>query len=490
MPAATLAGALALAGCGGSDKPAGGSPETPPKCGPGTMLNDAKDGCDASPTSMSDIAKAEDMATKAMEAADAAFEKAKGASNDVSMKDGHKTGFADVQGKSADAAANAQAILDAEAEINKALEDAKKALEDAKALPEDAAGRARLVKSIEMEIEMIEKNQKTVKDRADDIRVRKAKPRDAAYWGTQAAEGLNTALITSVKTRTGNPSDLAMAIAGGKALFVGDTRLDGARNFMNEPLKGEKLTGGMLDKAGPGTSVQATSSGPNIAGLPMVDTAHFVCVSADGCAAVKTGEEIGDGWYFTDKGATKNRWYVKNKAGDAYEQAKYLEWGVWFDASDAVKSFAGQGHGSDSFTTSANRGEIGVDDDLPGTATYEGDAHGLSTFRASKDGGPFKAVRSGHFTADVKLEATFGNEPKLEGMIGNFQGDAVNTGWKVEIKEGNLATSGMGELNDEVDDGRFTYETYGEAKQRPTGIVGTFGKNFSDGAVDGVYHAD
>ena len=63
----------------------------------------------------------------------------------------------------------------------------------------------------------------------------------------------------------------------------------------------------------------------------------------------------------------------------------------------------------------------------------------------------------------------------------------MGNGWEIEV-DGNLDADGAGTLT--VTDGRFSYETYGEANQRPTGIVGQFGKNFSDGAVAGVYHAD
>jgi len=478
-----LAGALALAGCGGgNDSPAGGDGlKSCPTPNGKLMVEDLADCPDGDPGSGSDAIAGE--ADDAKGTAADAFKKAEDASKaNVTMP---KTGFADVQGVSSDAAANAQAILDAETEIADALKDARAALADAKALPDDAAGKARLVKSIETDIKEIEGNQKTVKALATNIRgSNKAKPRDAAHWGTEAAKALNTALITSVGTRTGDGSGL---VAADDVLFHGSTRPDGARNFRNAPVKGEKLGGtGNLSKGVPGQRV-AVSDTLKIDGLPTAN-AHFVCVSADGCAAVGNGKEIGDGWYFTDgEATTQDDWYVKNADGTAYEQAKYLEWGVWFDGT-AVKSFAGEGAGSldGAFAASAGRGETDAGADLAKTATYEGDAHGLSTFRASTSGETPEAVRSGHFMADVELKATFGTTTKLEGMIDNFRGDAVNTGWKVEITGGELNdTNG----NTVKGTGRFTNQTYGEAGQRPTGIVGTFGRNFSDGAVDGVYHA-
>jgi len=283
-----LAGALALAGCGGgNDSPAGGDGlKSCPAPNGKLMVEDLADCPDGDPGSGSDAIAGE--ADDAKGTADDAYKKAEDASKaNVTMP---KTGFADVQGVSSDAAANAQAILDAEAEIADALKDAQDALADAKALPEDAAGKARLVKSIEGDITDIEKNQKMVKALADAIRgPNKAKPRDAAHWGTEAAKGLDGALKTSVGNRSGDGSGL---VAADDFLFHGSTRPDGARNFRNVPVKGEKLTG-TLPKSDPGMQYPANNL-RMIAGIPHTD-GHFICVSADGCAEVGSGKGIGDG---------------------------------------------------------------------------------------------------------------------------------------------------------------------------------------------------
>ena len=503
MPAVLTVGALALAGCGGgSDTPAQ-STEMSGGLAPGaartvdgkvyTCARDRTENCefdaadppeedgngititDAPPptsTSASITTEADD----AKSDADAAFKKAE----DASDGDDPKTGYADVRGVSADAAANAKAILDAETEINAALAAAKAALAKAEALPDTAVGKARLVASIEADVEEIEGNQKTVKDLADEIRGKKSTPNTAAHWGTEAAKGLDLALKAFVANPAGT-QPLLVNVDADDVLFHGTTRPDGAKNFNNVAVKGEVLATTALTAAEFGASSIGAAIENGATDLP----GSFTCLSASGCEAVDIGDKIGDGWHFIIT-ANPEYWYVKNGDGE-YTQAVFAEWGMWFSDGAAptdpklVNAFAGMGVGSGSLVS----GDTDVDDSLDGEATYTGEAEGLSTFRASTDGQAAAAVRSGHFTADVELKASFGATAMLEGMIDGFEGPAVNAGWKIEIEKGNLGSP----LNVK-DGGHFTHETYGEAGQRPTGIVGRFGKDFSDGAVTGVYHAD
>ena len=509
MPAVTLAGALALAGCGGG----GGTTPPPPPEGlaPGdsetvdgkvyTCDEDRTENCDFDEDNPPTEEEAEEagieitdarppapptptqtsITTEADEAkadAEAAYEEVTDASTGTGNARTHKTAYADVQGVSADAAANAMAILDAEPKIAAALAAAEAALEKAEGLDDDAVGKARLVASIENDIKEIKGYQETVERIAKDLRGSKSKAREASYWGTKVAKDLDTPLTTLAGTAAGNNTGLS----SDDVLFHGSTRPNGAKNFKNAPVKGETLTG-ELPKSDPGASVEVTST-LIIAGLP--EEGSFVCVSADGCAKVDTGKEIGDGWYLLIGETSDDNWYVKNDAGN-YERIRYLGWGMWFqaDRDNAPQAWAGVGLGSEAFEA-ANRGVIGVNDNLDGTATYKGEAEGLSTLRTTVKGN-LEAARSGHFKADVELTATFATQSELEGTIDNFRGDAVGNGWEIEV-DGNLDADGAGTLT--VTDGRFSYETYGEANQRPTGIVGQFGKNFSDGAVAGVYHAD
>ena len=76
MPALTLAGALALAACGGgSGSPMGDKKENgendPPKCGPGTVLNSDKDGCDDDPDFVNPEAASKERTAKAKALMDA-----------------------------------------------------------------------------------------------------------------------------------------------------------------------------------------------------------------------------------------------------------------------------------------------------------------------------------------------------------------------------------------------------------------------------------
>ncbi len=524
MPAVTLAGALALAGCGGGSDTPGQNP--PPGLEPGEASNpvggkiytcdkDHDGNCDFDPDNPPTEAEAEDAgititdappppppaatqtsitrdADAAKKAAEDAYKEVTEASKGTGMDRTHKTGYADVQGVSADATANAMAILDAEPKIETALANAKKALAEAEGLDEDAVGKDRLVASIKRDITAIEGYQETVERIAKELRGSKSTARKASHWGTKAAKDLDEQLVDGSGAING-PDGTAMQLseAGDNVLFHGNSRPDGAKNFRNADVNGETLLadGNDLAKSDQGAVVTANGTDLGIAGIP---AGQFVCVSASGCAAVESGKEIGDGWrYIVGSGNNPGHWYVKE--GTSYGAIAYLEWGMWIDtgASDnqRIQSWAGPGSGSDGGVT---RGTFTENDDLDGTATYEGEAEGLSTFRASTGGADPAAVRSGHFTADVKLEATFdGTNSKLEGMIDGFDGPAVNTGWKIEIEEGTLSAGGTGaSLPTVKGGGRFTHQTYGEDGQRPTGIVGQFGKNFSDGAVAGVYHAD
>jgi len=78
-----------------------------------------------------------------------------------------------------------------------------------------------------------------------------------------------------------------------------------------------------------------------------------------------------------------------------------------------------------------------VGEDGPDEATYKGEAAGYS-YRETGEGDDLKKA-SGEFTANVELEATFGTSPALEGSISGFKGvggtEHVNTSWYVTLEE-------------------------------------------------------
>jgi len=135
---------------------------------------------------------------------------------------------------------------------------------------------------------------------------------------------------------------------------------------------------------------------------------------------------------------------------------------------------------------------------LPATATYTGDAQGLAA-RTDSDTG---LVASGHFTADVELNATFGANPTLGGTIDTFRSADptdptpahVNPDWAATLVDSDLTSgtvdrgtvSGTG-----VNGGEWTGVAWGtDPVLRPDGVYGGFRIDFTDGAAAGVYSAE
>ncbi len=141
------------------------------------------------------------------------------------------------------------------------------------------------------------------------------------------------------------------------------------------------------------------------------------------------------------------------------------------------------------------------------SASYRGTAQGLSARQT--DG----TTASGHFEADVKLDATFGSAATLTGTIDNFrsanpaeQGTAhVSSEWSMGLDSETLAQRTNPDIDSDsmtpfagVVNGDFTAGLagnwsgvgYGEPGERPVGFYGGFRAEFSDGVAAGVYHAE
>ena len=125
------------------------------------------------------------------------------------------------------------------------------------------------------------------------------------------------------------------------------------------------------------------------------------------------------------------------------------------------------------------------------SATYSGDAVGMSVHKTSVDG-EITSIYSGAFTADVTLKAEFSAatvDQLLGGTVDNFQGNAVDPLWTVRFERMVVANGGV-ELGRTVASGRdgtWTADSYGAANARPVGIFGGFNAHFSDGHAAGVY---
>ncbi len=217
-------------------------------------------------------------------------------------------------------------------------------------------------------------------------------------------------------------------------------------------------------------------------------TGDLFCGAAQtsACTSAASGGKTrltGD-WYFIPNTADgAKRWSAK---GSGFESVGWAEYGYWLAQTgdaDAWQMHRLVVRKGDTIAAGLTTGT--------GTATYSGDAHGVSALAPNGD----TPAKHGAFDAKVNLEARFGTSPMIKGTIDGFKGDAVNTDWKLALNAGTFA--GDGTVDDDGNNagttggGQWTATPYGtDAGKRPTGVVGTFDGKFTDGAVAGVYHAD
>ena len=160
--------------------------------------------------------------------------------------------------------------------------------------------------------------------------------------------------------------------------------------------------------------------------------------------------------------------YEDADADGVYEPLRYADYGMWliWDPTQAtdlarigVATRAGL-VGPDAFSRSGFNlaAPATSQNGLAATATYSGTARGLSA-RTTTSGGD-STTASGHFTADVTLNARFGvpiadpgdgpaREGRLGGAIDNFRAapgqddDHVDPAWSLTLEEGGLAAGGV-----------------------------------------------
>ena len=213
------------------------------------------------------------------------------------------------------------------------------------------------------------------------------------------------------------------------------------------------------------------------------------CLGTD--CKVEDGKLTGS-WYFSP--TEEEAYYRKvGTATDYTPETMYARFGHWISETDndddaVINTYATGPTTSPSWT---------VNTDLTDkTATYTGDAVGISLAKTFKTDGTVDQINSGAFTADVTLTATFhASTPLLSGEITNFEGNAVGSTWeKITLEE--AAVSG-GNVTDGVSsatgrDGVWTAISYGpDGNTRPTGIYGGFNAHFFGRPCrGGVCHAE
>ncbi len=78
--------------------------------------------------------------------------------------------------------------------------------------------------------------------------------------------------------------------------------------------------------------------------------------------------------------------------------------------------------------------------DLRGTATYSGGAAGKYALSSSTGG----TNDAGHFTADVELQATFGEDHSIKGTVDGFTGaDGMSRDWSVALSSSTVSDTGV-----------------------------------------------
>ena len=449
---------------------------------------------------------------------------------------------AGVAGDSAKAAANAQAVLDAQIAANQAVNDAdaavqsaKNALVVAKALPSHDPNRATLIAALEDAIKAAEGHAKAAADSrgdedgdlADAVEVitgddpeAEGYPMTPAQHGRAVAmdvvkaleptDGANGARMRGMHRAAApnaemfkdavmmndhqgstwteivgveNVRDMRIGVAAGGTKRVSAASFDGmALTFIteDEPVVGEVEDGMQF----------------NAANYKLIPGTVF-CAGTDCKVEDVAGvERLTGSWYFTP--GDPKEWYVKSTDMDGVVtynmETLYAEFGHWLldsntDGNTEVDTFATSDAGTEVALNVNPAPEATTLTDT--SATYRGPATGMSVEKTTNTDGEITEINSGAFTATVNLKATFGDNPTLGGTVSDFQGPATDSNWSVELQvkpfTGTAITEGRTVATGR--DGVWTAQAYGTTGARPTGIFGGFNAHFTDGHAAGAYAA-
>ena len=257
-----------------------------------------------------------------------------------------------------------------------------------------------------------------------------------------------------------------------------------------------------------GDSVQVTFKGVH---------GTIYCASA-ACNDLATATTFDNSWRFTPSlntddgrlnaaspGSQSTRFRYTANADGTFAPLWYADYGMWLTEDGSTLDIQARaaligpdpaGRATPNLTSRANgQNNLGFD-----SATYSGTARGLSA--RSRYAGSDYVTASGHFTADVELNATFGGTPTLGGTIDNFQSadpanqgsDHVNPAWSLTLQgwapDSTDAAGGLGTFADddpatqETAEGHWSAWMHGPAGRRPDGIYGGFVAAFRDDNVD------
>ena len=226
-------------------------------------------------------------------------------------------------------------------------------------------------------------------------------------------------------------------------------------------------------------------------------------------------------------------WHFSPAAGETVdvEDTSYLAYGFWLNRTS-----------KDGVVTKYNEVEtfamaVGIDatvdndlQDVTGTATYNGGAAGVYVKNVTDDAGAIVSATSGHFQADVELNASFGggavaanDQWTIEGTVTNFAlAGSEENDWGVKLgltdfsgRAGMPGESLPGSNIENMIEGVATGDSTAAAgswsgefrgssadfdhdmdnttpniNPQPVAVIGEFNANFTDGTVAGGYGAN
>ena len=318
--------------------------------------------------------------------------------------------------------------------------------------------------------------------------------------------------ITGGTFTAGNQGLKVASLAGMDALAVDKTESGG------DPAPVLVSTGTFADGMTYGTPSVAGTPGTEYMGIPGV----VFCLGSDcevGAAGTANAGKLVGSWYFAPSNADTQ--YVNREDDPATDnvdesllympETLYVRYGYWLtygDRDQATDADASNDAAvlnryivlSGSGATASPNLSYAKAPGAPDSATYSGDAIGMSVHKVLDMDGEVTSIDSGGFMADVELELRFGTttDVTLGGTIDNFEGNAVDSNWSVELERRVFGTADGATLGAFTDgkavasgrDGEWTATAYGADTERPTGIFGAFNAHFSDGHAAGVYVAD
>ena len=478
----------------------------------------------------------EDMFVRAQQALDNAATAGMAATDAVkaATENSVKLTTMSVSGESMTAAANAQAVLDAQMDAGDAVTDAQAALDDAteakmaaEAL-DDGGTKTALIAALDAAIKEGEAQVKAATAERDGAALKAAVEmvtgdKDADPQGTPTSKGKEVAMdiggaLMPAGVADGGRSPRAPHTPTVGADVMNVTRMNnhtgmtwaeivGADNLVDARIVNAEVTmavkamsvdGMTLTNAqGEGDIADGTQDGATYKGIGGMVFCNGADCKVEEVTDNPNGRKLVGSWYFTP--TSPKAYYEKVGTATMYTaETNYAEFGHWLSVGDAgivINTFAGGG--VTGTTTSGLALTVNTEDGATTltdkSATYSGHAAGISLHKEVDGNGEITSIYSGAFTAEVNLTAKFGDTPMLRGAIDKFTGNAADPDWRVTLVETAFAD---GTLSDgalttaTARNGEWTATAYGTADARPTGIFGGFNAHFSDGHAAGAYAAE